>query len=93
MSWDDWYCHPAREAANRLKLTEWVPVAAMTEKEKADNPHFLSQEGCFRVYSYKEAWARLWACLSDSEKNSFFTLPNFSAAKFEFITGIKIEQE
>ena len=61
----------------------------MTDKEKKENKSAFVCRGYLKVYGYKEAWANLWKTLSDKEKNSFKTLPNFDAIIFEEITGIK----
>ena len=92
MTWEDWYNHPAYKASSSLTLTAWVSVEEMTEAEKKSHSCCVEQGGCLRVYTYREAWAALWAKLSEREKNSFLTLPNFDAKKFEFITGIKVDK-
>ena len=90
MTWDEWYSHPAYDATRFLSMTDWISWEDMTEDEKKDNKSAFVCGGYLKVYKYKEAWANLWVKLSEDEKSSFKTLPNFNAAVFEDITGIKI---
>ncbi|MEK4513630.1 hypothetical protein NST85_29060 [Paenibacillus sp. FSL K6-2524] len=39
---------------------------------------------------YKQAWSRLWESLSNSEKITVQSIPNFDADVFEEITGIRV---
>lgn len=91
MTWDEWYKHPAYSAACDLMITEWVSWNGMTDEEKKSNPKAFVTEGYVKVYTYHEAWANLWEKLSDSEKNSFKTLPNYDPDIFEEVTGIRFE--
>jgi len=91
ITWDEWYNHPAYSAAYGLIITEWVSWNNMTDEEKKNNPKAFVPEGYVKVYEYKEAWANLWKALSDSDKNSFKTLPNYDPDIFEEVTGIRFE--
>ena len=90
MTWDEWYNHPAYRAASNLLITEWISWDNMTDQEKSDNPKAYVCEGYPRKYTYHDAWANLWAKLSDEERNSFKTLPNFDTDIFKEITGIEL---
>jgi hypothetical protein len=90
MTWDDWYDHPARKASMRLRITEWVSSDKMTESEKESHPKASVCGGYLKTYDYKEAWANLWEELTEEERESFKTLPNFDAEVFKEITGIYI---
>jgi hypothetical protein len=74
----------------QLDPTIWVPGGSMTKQEKESNPKWETAEGYLKTISMKEAWANFWHNLSDKNKAVFTTLPNFDAALFEEITGIKI---
>ena len=89
MTWNEWYNHQAYYSARNLVITDWIDWDDMTDKEKKENKSAFVCSGYLKVYGYKEAWANLWKTLSDKEKNSFKTLPNFDAIIFEDITGIK----
>ena len=90
MTWDDWYSHPAYRASSGLEVVEWRYWDEMTESERSKNKDAETCGGYLKKYGYKEAWANLWEKLTDKEKNSFKTLPNFDADVFEDITGIRI---
>lgn len=68
-------------------LTEWV---LYTEEEKAADKAKELIGGYRKKYSYKEACERWWSVLSDEAKATIQQIPNFDAAKFEKITGIKV---
>ena len=90
MTWDEWYSCAAYSTAQDLEITKWIEWDDMTDKEKKDNSNAYVCGGYIKVFEYKEAWSNLWNTLSDEQKNSFKTLPNFDADIFEEITGIKI---
>ena len=91
MTWDEWYNHPAYDASRYLKVTEWINWESMTDDKKKEYPKAFVTGGYVKVYTYHEAWANLWAKLSDSKKDSFKTLPNFDAVIFEEVTGISLK--
>ena len=68
-------------------LTEWI---CYTEEEKAADKAKEFIGGYLKKYSYKEACERWWSVLSDEAKATIQQIPNFDAAKFEEITGIKV---
>lgn len=90
MNWDDWYSHPAFNASLNLKITEWVSFSEMTDDEKRENKSAYITDGYLKTHSYYDAWSNLWKTLSDKQKDSFKTLPNFDADIFEEVTGIRI---
>ena len=68
-------------------LTEWV---FYTKEEKAADKTKDLIGGYLKTYTYKEACAKWWAALSYEAKATIQQIPNFDAAKFEKITGIKV---
>ena len=63
----------------------------MTEKEKAENPSHKTTGGYLKTITYREAWA-VWKRKCTPENwQKVLALPNFDAAIFEEITGIKVE--
>ena len=68
-------------------LTEWI---CYTEEEKAADKAKEFIGGYLKKYSYKEACERWWSALSNEAKATIQQIPNFDAAKFEKITGIKV---
>ena len=90
-TWEDWYRHEVYcIVQDSFVLTDWIDWDDMSDEEKENNPDAYVNYGYLRVYTYKEAWANLWSVLTDDQKESFKTLPNFDADIFEDITGIEI---
>lgn len=89
LTWKDWFYHPARDVADRIKLTERVQYEDMTENEKIFYPHALVNGEYLKVYTYHDAWTNLWKTLTNIEKKFFKQLPNYDPDIFDKITGIK----
>jgi len=86
----EWERHEAISIMSNLEPTIWVPDHAMTDKEKEANPKWETTEGYLKTISMKEAWANLWHNLTYKKKQVFKALPNFDAAIFQEITGLKL---
>lgn len=69
----------------------WIEVENMSDEEKKNYPNCMITGGYLKTVPYKEAWEMTWKHLSDAEKESVKAIPNFDAAIFEEITGIKVE--
>ena len=69
------------------------PIAKWIKLEDIKDPTTTQTQlsGYLKTLSYKDAWAEMWASLSQEDRNFFKTLPHFNAEIFEGITGIKIE--
>ncbi len=63
----------------------------MTDEEKIVNPTHETTGGYIKKLSYKDAWAVFWRKTSAENKKKVLALPNFDAAIWEEITGIKVE--
>ena len=72
----------------KLKLTEWIKYTE-EEMEEDDNKRLIG--GYLKEYSYKEACANWWSELTEENREIIMSIPNFDAAKFYEITGIKID--
>ena len=72
----------------KLKLTEWIKYTE-EEMEEDDNKRLIGVY--LKKYSYKEACANWWSELTEENRDIIKSIPNFDAAKFEEITGIKID--
>ena len=90
MTIKEWEQHPACQLMYSIDPTIWVPSEMMSEEEKAENPKWETTEGYLKTIPIKEAWANFWGNLSDKNKAHFYSIPNFDAAIFEEITGIKV---
>ena len=72
----------------KLELTEWIEY---TEEEKKEDDNKRLIGGYLKEYSYKEACANWWNELTEENREIIMSIPNFDAAKFYEITGIKID--
>ena len=68
-------------------IAKWIDIKDI--EKPTDTQKTLG--GYLKTLSYKDAWAEIWAGLSQEDRNFFKTLPHFSSEIFEGITGIKIE--
>ena len=89
------------EDANKIVPTidlpcccEWIPVAKMTDEEKASFPFYTTIGGFLRSspIPIRESFPIAWAKLSDDEKKKWLALPNFDADKFFKITGVDVRE-
>ena len=90
MTLREWWGTKWYSLLSSMILTEWINDTDMTQKEKDANPSFHYTGGYLKKYEFKEACANMWKKFSAEEKKFIKTIPNFDAAKFEAITGIKV---
>jgi len=69
----------------------WIPMSKMTDEEKSANKGWEAAEGYVKDIPFKEAFQNAWHNFTDANKREFISLPNFDAAKFEHITGVKVD--
>src|SRR5574344_926475 len=74
-------------SSSAFRLTEWVEY---TDDEKKNDKKKALVGGYLRKYSYKEACANWWEAMTEDNKKTIKSMPNFDASIFEDITGIKI---
>jgi hypothetical protein len=86
----EWENHKAVGLMSKIDPTVWVPANVMTDEEKKQNPKWETTEGYLKSIPLKEAWANAWHNWSEANRKVFLTLPNFDAAIFEEITGLKV---
>ncbi len=72
-------------------VVKWVCEFDMSDEEKADNPTYKTTGGYLKVLDESECGQLWWNELSDSNRDIIRALPNFDAAIFEQVAGIKIE--
>lgn len=94
MTYEDWLNSRARSVLNKKpSLTvEWIGKSEMTDEEKNENPTYRTTGGYLKVYDKSETSQLWWDGLSETDKESVMTLPNFDADKFYKCTGIKVEK-
>ncbi len=62
----------------------------MTDEEKKSHPEYECTGGYLKTVDFKTACRIMWDKLSAEQKQKVCEIPNFDAAVFEEITGIKI---
>jgi hypothetical protein len=77
---------------NDVNTKMWIYPGSMTAEEKAANPSFETCDGYRKDIPFKEAFQNAWHNWTDANKKEFLKLPNFDAAIFEEITGVKVDQ-
>ena len=89
----DWLDSDARYLLNNIQnnIVGWVPESEMTEAEKEANPTYETTGGYLKVLNESECAQMWWDGLSESERDIIMAIPNFDAAIFKQLTGIKAE--
>jgi hypothetical protein len=72
-------------------VTKWIQKHQMTSQELEAHPEQKTLDGYLKTSPYKQAWAEAWKTATDEDKRRLKALPNFDAAIFEEITGIKVD--
>ena len=72
--------------------TEWVPEREMTVDEKENHPNYATVGGYLKEIDNFQKRQEWWNSLSDDEKSTIKSIPNFDVDIFYECTGIKIEQ-
>ena len=73
--------------SSSFNLTDWVEY---TDEEKKEDIDKAMIGGYLKEYTYKEACKNWWKNMSEDNKNTILSIPNFDKDVFEDITGIKI---
>ena len=75
-----------------FELCEWIAEEDMTKEEKEEHKEeYKVTGGYLKVYDYKEAFKKSWDNTTPEDRAKTKLLPNFDAAIFEEISGIKID--
>jgi hypothetical protein len=67
----------------------WIYSDNMSEEEKIAHPEHKTTGGYLKTVDFKTACKMMWDNLGEDEKQAAREIPNFDAAVFEEITGIK----
>ena len=89
-----WLDSDARHLLNRIdkNVVEWIYESDnMSDEEKADNPTYKTTGGYLKVLDESECGQLWWNGLSERNRDIIRALPNFDAAIFEQVTGIRVE--
>ena len=73
-------------------IMTWIYSDNMSDEEKANNPSHTTTGGYLKKQDLKYCWKKAWQGFSDKQKNIIINAPNFDAAVFEEITGVKVNE-
>jgi len=76
-----------------IRLTSWISIIHMTEKERAENPEYKTAGGYLKRYEYKEAFRNSWDNAPLDDRKKILLVPNFDNEIFKEITGIDVNKE
>ena len=90
LSLQNWWNSDARYLLNRIQTISWVYTKNMTDQEKTLHPEHEITGGFLKVIHIVEAAEKWWSKLSNCDKDTVKSIPNFDSDKFYKITGIKV---
>lgn len=71
-------------------ILTWIYSENMSEEEKTNNPSHTTTGGYLKKKDLKYCWQKAWESqFTQEQKDIILNAPNFDAAVFEEITGIK----
>ena len=70
----------------------WIYSDNMSDEEKAKNPSHTTTGGYLKKQDFKYCWKKAWEGFNKDQKNIIINAPNFDAAVFEKITGVKVNE-
>ena len=74
-----------------MDVVEWIYPEDMTDKEKVEHPAYKTTNGYLKVLDKSEHRQLWWDNLSDTEKETIKSIPNFEPDIFFECTGIRVE--
>nr|DAW56655.1 MAG TPA: pentapeptide repeat protein [Bacteriophage sp.] len=88
----DWVNSRAHALLNQLSdyVCKYVSISDMTE-EKTEHPEAETVGGYLKFVSIFEVSKQWWSELSDKDKRTITSIPNFDAQIFKEITGIDVD--
>ena len=74
----------------RKNVVEWIRSSDMTDEEKEEYPTYEATGGYLKILDESESAQTWWNGLSEKDKETIKSIPNFDVEKFEKCTGIKV---
>lgn len=92
MTYRDWLRSDARWLLLQVpkNVVKWVNPEDMTDEEKAEHPTYETTGGYLKVLDEPNCVQLWWNNLSEGDKNTILSIPNFDAEIFKECTGIKV---
>lgn len=89
----DWRESDARFLLDEIQFNRWILSSDMTYEEKDQHPEYITTDGYLKEFKkHKEDNQTWWDNLSDTEKDTILSLPNFDTSIFKEITGIDVSK-
>ena len=91
ITWDDFYCSYAHTILDTCPCmySNFIFESNMSEEEKEAHPEYKSVGGYIKTFNAtKEDKQKWWDELSETEKKTVKSLPNFNSEKFCKCVGI-----
>ena len=88
----DWWNSDVRYLLNKIpkNVVEWIYSSDMTDEEKEKYPTHEATGGYLKVLNESESAQIWWNGLSEKDKETIKSIPNFDVEKFEKCAGIKV---
>ena len=92
ITYQDWVNSDARNLLNQIPkyVVKWIYSDDMTDEEKKKHPEYEIVGGYLKIFDKSECGQLWWDSLSEKDKNTIKSIPNFDKEIFEDVTGIKI---
>ena len=92
MTFDQWRRSDACYLLNQIDFrpTEWICEEDMTDEEKTAYPEYKTTGGYLKIRDNTDCCAEWWNGLSERNRTTIKSIPNFDADKFLKITGIQV---
>ena len=90
ITFEEWRDSRAYWILSKVLLIEWVEEYSMTDGEKSKHLEYKTTGGYLKKVDLFSAYAAWWKNLSDADKSTIKSIPNFNSKKFKIITGIEV---
>ncbi|MBS5725530.1 MAG: hypothetical protein KHW59_07115, partial [Clostridiales bacterium] len=92
-TYEDWVNSRACALLNQLSeyVCKYVLISDMTDEEKTEHPEAETVGGYLKFVSIFEVSKQWWSELSDKDKRTITSIPNFDAQIFKEIIGIDVD--
>ena len=88
----DWINSEAMDLLNMIpsEIVDWVYLEDMTDEEKGEHPESKTTGGYLKVFDKSKTVQMWWDGLTEYDKDTIKSLPNFDKDIFKEIVGVRI---